>query len=481
MDDLADKGLPESALAPSRRETKRLWSTAEDAQLVAVVHQLGATRWSLIAAHVPGRAGKQCRERWFNHLCPEVKKGGWSAEEDESLLRAVAELGTQWSVIVKRMHRRTDNAIKNRYNTIRRRVKSQPLAGDSEAPHPIEQQPGTIDGELRGCGSGSESGLTTDAPDWQAENEVGEALQLGTAIHSPPDDGAEETDAGFASAEGAMDDVFGALLEGMPPTLAAIAAAQPRPAVAVLREPLFAPRQRSQLAAMAAEIAACDVGDASQHGMIDALLSQLAAAAASASGADTCECDGEGRWAAVRAHAVKCLASPPAAPSYPFPPLPPGIASAHGSARRPAQPHLLLQPATRRLSSAPPHAPARSPRPLRRSLPLPLAPPATPLSLSPPLHLRRRRRRKRRLWSMHSSHARGPSLRSAAPPRALPAPKASAWAVVASAQMPSMSPWRVAAAQPAHCTRAWGKRQRMATRARTTARGDRRLVAGCGA
>ena len=51
--------------------------------------------------------GKQCRERWFNHLCPEVKKGEWTPEEDELITIGVKELGTKWSEIVKRLPGRT--------------------------------------------------------------------------------------------------------------------------------------------------------------------------------------------------------------------------------------------------------------------------------------------------------------------------------------------------------------------------------------
>ena len=63
------------------------------------------------------------RSRWFNHLCPEVKKGAWTAEEDRVIMESVARYGTRWSKIVKLMPGRTDNAIKNRYNSAMRRQK----------------------------------------------------------------------------------------------------------------------------------------------------------------------------------------------------------------------------------------------------------------------------------------------------------------------------------------------------------------------
>jgi transcriptional activator Myb len=49
-------------------------------RLMSVVKKFGATKWSHIAKHIPFRTGKQCRERWFNHLSPSIKKEEWSTE-----------------------------------------------------------------------------------------------------------------------------------------------------------------------------------------------------------------------------------------------------------------------------------------------------------------------------------------------------------------------------------------------------------------
>ncbi|KAG8457119.1 hypothetical protein KFE25_012694 [Diacronema lutheri] len=254
-----------SAAPSAQREAKRLWTPAEDEQLVLVVHKYGASRWSLIATHVPGRAGKQCRERWFNHLCPEVKKGEWSAEEDETLLRAVAELGSQWSIIVKRMHGRTDNAIKNRYNTIQRRARS--THAHSPAPsHRLASVPCWASPDGASPGSGSDSADTAGTPK-RARDDADDPV------------GADADAAGFGVDE-SFSEVFGALLEGMPPT-PAIAASRPAPAVGPSAPLLLHAAQcrRERLTALAAELASCDATDPDQHGAIDALIEQLAAAA----------------------------------------------------------------------------------------------------------------------------------------------------------------------------------------------------------
>jgi hypothetical protein len=89
----------------------------EDNRIIEFVKQHGEGDWRAIKGIIPNRTPKQCRERWINHLRPDVRKEPWTDAEDALIFQLSVDIGRKWSMIAGALPGRTDNSVKNRFNS----------------------------------------------------------------------------------------------------------------------------------------------------------------------------------------------------------------------------------------------------------------------------------------------------------------------------------------------------------------------------
>lgn len=158
-----EKVLPTSILAPHKGGARDLtWREEEDIILLAYVKNHGPKNWSKIAKKInieiytgsDYRRGKHCRERWFNHLDPNLKsknytESDWTLEEDVLLHDLHHKHGNAWSKIAKCITGRTENSVRNRWNSLNKKQVKNPInkqeKSENNDTEPIEISQGFIE------------------------------------------------------------------------------------------------------------------------------------------------------------------------------------------------------------------------------------------------------------------------------------------------------------------------------------------------
>jgi hypothetical protein len=120
----AQKPFEEKEMSQLRTVINRgKWTIEEDEKLERLVRFKGKGNWSEICTDMDGRTGKQCRERFLNHIQSGLLRRPWTEAEDVVIVAGHKKFGNKWAKIASHIHGKTENMVKNRMNTTLRRVR----------------------------------------------------------------------------------------------------------------------------------------------------------------------------------------------------------------------------------------------------------------------------------------------------------------------------------------------------------------------